>query len=61
MNAPKPYRIYNADFEEIHTVPYLIVMINKPETGWMKAEDLETHYRELFKLGYEEEDQNLYE
>lgn len=56
-----PFRLWHDDFEPIE-VRYLIVSRNIPDSGWGVATDLKAHYKELFRLGYnEEEEQNDWE
>ena len=54
-----PYRIYIDDFYPVEC-PYLIVTRDILEYGWLKAQSLEDHYRELFTLGFDDDDHNDY-
>jgi len=47
-----PYRSYIDDFDSPIDCQYLIVTRDIPEYGWMVAQSLESHYRDLFRLGY---------
>jgi hypothetical protein len=47
-----PYRTYVDDFDSPIYCQYLIVTRDIPEYGFMVAQSLESHYKELFSLGY---------
>jgi len=54
-----PYYVYTDDFD-LTDCNWLIVSRDIPEHGWLKAQTLEDHYRELFKLGFDDDDYNDY-
>ena len=47
-----PFRSYVDDFDSPIDCHYLIVTRDIPEYGFMVAQSLESHYKELFRLGY---------
>ena len=47
-----PYRAYIDDFDSPIDCHYLIVTRDMPEYGFLVAQSLESHYRDLFRLGY---------
>jgi len=47
-----PYRIYVDDFNSPVDHKILIVTRDIPEYGFMVAQSLESHYKDLLKLGY---------
>ena len=52
-----PYRFWYDDFEPVE-VPYMIVSRDIPQAGWMQAQSIEYHHRELFGLGFDDDDYN---
>ena len=47
-----PFRSYVDDFDSPVDHHILIVTRDIPEYGFMVAQSLESHYKELFRLGY---------
>lgn len=50
-----PYHFYIDDFD-LTDCNRLIVNRDIPEAGWLKAQSIEEHYRELFRLGYDDDE-----